>query len=230
MVIGREEPRRGPASSRQRHRRAVLLKLNAAEHRGKGREGKNIVGKINFPICIVAKELEEVGQQRQSGVLRDWPRGAKGRRGVKAVIHLGHLDRRSPKTQFVISGRHGLTHREVHGKRRGHSPEQQCAGRQQFAEIRTFAAAREQCPDTKAHKGKIEHHHAGKKPVPHTGRREPCRRTAQCREGGKSRMKSAPQGQKRTEQKQHRQSGQHTEQFHRQSLLSFISLYHVIFS
>lgn len=78
MVIHRQKPGGKPADCCQRHRNAVLAEVQPAQHHGKHGGGQHIIRHIDLPVCIMAQKLEEVGEQRQAGVLGSGARGFQG--------------------------------------------------------------------------------------------------------------------------------------------------------
>ena len=188
MVIHRQKPRGKPADCCQRHRNAVLAEIQPAQHRGKHGGGQHIIRHIDLPVCIMAQKLEEVGEQRQAGVLGLGPGGSKGSQGIQAVIRLGHLYGGSPQAEFIILGCQRLADEKVHRKCQRHAPEQHRPRCNQAAVGRALAFVGHQRPHAAAHKHRPQQHSAGQQQVCHARSRQPGNGNAQRGQRGQRSM------------------------------------------
>ena len=219
MVVHREEKRRDPQHRRHRHSHAPLLPRQGTEHGGIDGEEQYIVGKINFPVCILAKELEEVADQRQAGVLGNGPRRAQRGGGVQAVIHLGDLDGSSPKRKFIGHRCHRLAHKEVDGKRQRQHPEGHAAGGCQLRVVALFILFRRQQRPHAAHRTQGIQRPCRRVQHPgHTGQRQHRRNAGKRDQRGQPGRDPGFERKRRAAQKQRRQRRHYAEKFHFLSL------------
>ena len=219
MVVHREEKRRDPQHRSHGHGHAPLLPRQDAEHSGIHGKEQYIVGKIDFPVCILAKELEKVAEQRQAWVLRHRPGRAQRGGGVQAVIHLGDFDGGGPEGEFIGHRGHGLAHEEVHGKGQCQRPEGHAAGRCQLRVVAIFILFRRQQRPHAACRTQGVHSPGGGVQHPgHTGQRK------HRHDAGQRYQRSQPgrdprfERERRAAQKQRRQRCHYAEKFHCLSL------------